>query len=90
VFVAISDIVNHSCLHWGVHKLGRKVSFLINQLLTWYLLYLLYNYSKAKKIISVFLLICYLLPILYLPPMAGAPASRSGIAWDEHSHTLHY
>ena len=33
----------------------------------------------------------YLLPIVYLPPMAGAPPSRSGIAWDdEHSHTFEY
>ena len=33
----------------------------------------------------------YLLPIVYLPPMAGAPPPRSGIAWDdEHSHTFEY
>ena len=33
-----------------------------------------------------------MLHILYLPPMAGAPPSRSGIAWDdhEHSHTFEY
>jgi hypothetical protein len=31
-----------------------------------------------------------MLPILYLPPMAGAPPSRSGIVWDEHSHTFEY
>ena len=33
---------------------------------------------------------CYLLPTLYLPPMAVAPPPRSGIACDEHSHTFEY
>jgi hypothetical protein len=31
-----------------------------------------------------------MLHILYLTPMAGAPQSRSGIVWDEHSHTFEY
>jgi len=44
-----------------------------------------HKYTQFLETMAIYLR-CYLLPILYLPPMAGAPPSLSGIAWDEHSH----